>query len=314
MLTDGKLYIKKDDLILYTDKFKRYDFLMFWRNPYLFTGLMFFSLVFLAQAEGGEKDNVKGQVDSYVRIMPSRSVKGASGGIKVFETGSEFSRTVKFFEKLPVKFSIGSKFIGIDKTVVTTLPAHLTGVNFDAEATLPFFNIDKMYLGIGVTPSFYGDQLDFAAADFRIPSRYFAVYQPNEKWTWVGGVAVLPRYAHRVLPIFGVTFKPNDRLNFNIVSDGPEVSYGLNDRMTLFLKADVSADEFVVDRDNSKNVVLRYTQTNIGGGVKLKVNQFIRCSLSLGDTLNNTLGYRDSNGKVSIKNGLYGEFRVEAGF
>ncbi len=284
------------------------------RNLYLFTGLMFFSFIFLAQAEGGEKDNFKNQVDSYFRIMPARSVKGTSGDIKIFESGSEFSRTVKFFEKLPVKFSVGSKFIGIDKTIVTTLPAHLTGVSFDAEATLPLFNIDKMHFGIGVTPSFYGDRWEFDPADFRIPSRYFAIYQPNEKWTWIGGVEVLPRFAHQVLPIFGVIFKPNDRLNFNIISDGPEVSYGLNDRITLFLRGDISSDEFVVDRDNSKDVVLRYTQTSIGGGIKLKINKFIRCSLSLGDTLNNTLGYRDNNGKVGIKSGLYSEFRVEAGF
>ena len=284
------------------------------RGLCLFTGLMFFSSIFLAEAESGERDNFRDQIDSYVRIMPARSVKGASGVIKFFESRSEFSHAVKFFKKLPVKFSIGSKFIGIDKTVITTLPAHLTGVSFDAEATWPLFNIKKMYFGIGVTPSFYGDRWEFDPTDFRIPSRYFAIYQPNEKWTWIGGVAVLPRYAHQVLPIFGVTFKPNDRLNFSIISDGPEVSYGLNDRITVFLKGGVSSDEFVVDRDNSKNVVLRYTQTSIGGGMKLKINKFIMCFLSLGDTLNNTLGYRDDHGKVSIKNGLYGEFRVEAGF
>ncbi len=280
----------------------------------LLAGVMFFSFIFLVKAESGERDDLKNQIDSYVRIIPARSVKGTSGDIKILESEAEYSHTLEFLKKLPVKFSIGSKFISIDKTIVTTLPAHLTGVSFDAEVTLPFLNINKMYLGIGVTPSFYGDKWEFASTDFRIPSRCFAIYQPNEKWTWVGGVVILPRYEDQVLPILGVIFKPDDRLNFNIISNGPEVSYSFNNRITLFLKGDFSGDEFLVNRDNSKNVVLRYAQTSIGGGIKLKINKFIRCSFSLGDAFNSTLRYRDNNDKVGIKNGLYNEFRMEASF
>jgi len=275
---------------------------------------MFFLFVSLAKAESGESGNFSNQIDSDVRMIPARSVKGASGSIKIFENETNHSHTVEFFKKLPVKFSIGSQFIGIDKTITTTLPAHLTGVSFDSQVTLPFLNIDKMYLGIGVTPSFYGDKWEFTSADFRIPSRYYAIYQPNEKWTWVGGVKVLPRYKDQVLPIGGVIFRPNDRLNFNLTSDGPEVSYRFNDRITLFLEGDFSVDEFTVDRNNSKNVVLRYARTGIGGGIKLKINKFIQCSLSAGDAFNSTLRYRDNNDKVSIRSGLYYEFKMEASF
>lgn len=281
---------------------------------YLSILLMFFVFISLAKAEGSQTDSFKNEFDSGVWIIPARSVKGESGHIKIVENETNYTHKAEFFKKLPVEFSVGSQFIGIDKTIPTTLPARLTGVSFDAQAILPFFNINKMYLGVGVTPSFTGDSWEFDGRDFRIRSRYFAVYQPNEKWTWIGGVEILPRYKDQTLPILGVIFKPNDRLNFNLISDGPGISYRLNDRVTLFVNGDFSADEFTVDRGNSKDVILRYARTDIGGGVKLKINKFTQCSLSLGDAFNSTLKYRDNDNKVSIRSGLYYELKLEASF
>jgi len=281
---------------------------------YLFTALMFFLFVSLAKAESSEGDDFRNQFYSNVRIIPDRSVKARSGHIQITESETNYTNKIEFFKKLPVEFSIDSQFISIDKTISMALPAHLTGVSFDAQATLPFLNINKMYLGVGVTPSFYGDKWEFESSDFRIPSRYYAIYRPNEKWTWIGGVKVLPRYKDSVLPIVGVIFKPNDRLNFNLISDGPQVTYRLNDRIALFLKGDFSADEFTVSRDNSKNVILRYARTGMGGGIKLKINKFIQLFLSMGDEFNSTLRYRDNNDKASIRSGFYNEFRLEASF
>jgi hypothetical protein len=48
-----------------------------------------------------------------------------------------------------------------------------------------------------------------------------------------------------------------------------------------------------------------------GGGVKYKANKFIRASLLVGGAFNRYIKYRDEDGKVSIDNGLYTEFRVD---
>ena len=86
----------------------------------------------------------------------------------------------------------------------------------------------------------------------------------------------------------------------------------LNDKVTLFAEGGSSFNkEFEVTRNNDKNVVLRYQQSRIGSGMKYKFNKYIQGSLSVGGIFNRSLKYRDEQGKVNIKSGLYTEFRLE---
>jgi hypothetical protein len=217
-------------------------------------------------------------------------------------------------DKLPLKFSLAPQYIGIENTTEVELPSNLTGLTTDIETTLPFFNFDKTYLRLGISPSFYGEDWDFETSNFRIPMRYFLIHQPNAQWTLMAGVAVYPDFQTELLPILGFIYQPNDKLIFRIVPKRPNVSYLLNARVTLFVEGGSSLNsEFEVTKDNLKNVVLRYKQMRLGSGVKLKLNKFIQSSLSAGAVFNRTLKYRDSLGKVNLKDGFYTEFRIEVG-
>jgi len=273
--------------------------------------LIFFGCVLSFAAEDKTRDDFNNEFDSYVRYSASRSIKADSGKVGIIKSESEYSHELKLFEQLPVKLSLGYQYIGINDTVKLKLPAHLTGVTTDIETTLPLFSLSKTYLRLGVSPSFYGDNWDFNSSNFRIPSRYIIIYKPNEKWTFLCGVAVYPTYENPVFAIGGFIYKPNDKLVFNIVPNRPNVAYSVNERITLFTEGDLYVEEFRVSRGDPKDVVLRYAEARLGSGIKFKINDSIYSSFSAGSLFNHYLRYRDSQGKVGIKNGLYTEFRVE---
>jgi len=250
-------------------------------------------------------------VDSYFRYMPSRKADSQPGKIGIMEAETEYSYEFKAFEKLPVKFSLDNQYIGIENTTAVELPSRLVGLTMDIETTLPFFNLDKTYLRLGVSPSFYGEDWDFEASQFRIPSRYFLIHSPNDQWTFIAGVAVYPDFETKVWPILGFIYKPNDRLTFNIVPKRPNISYLLNEKITLFAEGGNSLGEYEVTKDNLENVVLRYKEKRLGAGIKYQANKFMETSISAGGVFNRSLKYRDSLGKVNIKDGIYTEFRIQ---
>ena len=248
-------------------------------------------------------------MDSYFRHMSSRGVEAMSGKVGIMEADAEYSYEFKAFSKLPVKFSLDNKYISIENSSGVELPAHLVGLSTDVETTLPFLGLDKTYLHLGVSPSFYGEDWDFVSSNFRIPCRSFLVYLPDEKWTFLAGVAVYPDFERQVFPILGFIYKPNERWAFNIVPKRPSISYAFNDKVTLFTEGGSSFGEYEVTKDNVKNVVIAYKELHLAAGIKYKVNSFIQSSLCAGAIFNRSLKYRDSLGKVNIKDGAYTEIR-----
>lgn len=265
------------------------------------TLLLFPFSVSNAESERGE---------AKVRFLPSRSVAAMPGKVEIIESSSEYSCDLKAFGKLPLELSLDTQYIGIENTTRIPLPAHLTRLSWGAETTLPFLNFNKTYLRIGVRPSFYTDNWDFDSSGFRIPARSFLIYQPDDKWTYILGVAVYPDFRYEVLPILGFIYKPNDKLSFNIVPDRPNINYALNEKTDLFTEFDASWDEFEVTRNNSENVVLTYKERHLGAGARYKFNKFVQSSISAGGIFGRSLSYRDNEGKAVIRDGLYTEFRI----
>jgi hypothetical protein len=253
------------------------------------------------------------ELDSCFRFIPSGKVEAMSGEVEIVQAKSKYSYEFKVFDKLRVKLSLDNQYIGIENTTPVELPSHLVGLTTDIETTLPFLNFKNTHLCLAISPSFYGDDWDFPASSFRLPWRYFLIYQPDNQWTFLVGIAIYPDFEQEVLPVLGLIYKPNDKLSFNLIPNRPNISYLLNDRVTLFGEGGASLNsEFEVAKDNLKNVVLKYKEKYLGAGIKYKVNRFIESSLSCGGIFGRSLKYRDSSlGKVKIKNGVYTELRLE---
>lgn len=274
--------------------------------------LLFCGSILNAEPVSGEEKDPPLKINSSVRYMPSRRADAMSGKIGITEALSEYSYEFKAFDKLPVEVSLGTQYIGINNTTGVELPSHLTGLEAGIETTLPFFKFDKTYLRLGISPAFYSDDWNVSSSSFRIPSHTFIIHQPNSKLTLIAGVAVYPDFERSVLPVLGFIYKPNPKLTFNITPKEPNINYILNDRVTLFAEGGGSLNcEFEVTKDDLKNVVLRYNQLRLGAGVKYKFNKFIQSSVSAGGLFNRYFKYRDSLGKVNIKDGLYTEFRLD---
>ena len=254
------------------------------------------------------------EVDTLYRFMPKRSAKQLSGTVALTQSEIEYSRNFKVFGKLPLQFGLGAGYTTIANTTEVYLPSHLTNVAFDLETTLPFFNFKDAYLRFGITPTFNSDNWRINSSACRILSRIFAIYQPNEKLTLIGGLAAFPGYEDTFAPIIGVIYKYSDKLLFNITPKRPTINYSLNDKLDLFLEGDFSGGEYQVKKDNLKTAILEYNEIHTGAGVQYSLNDYIDISLSTGYMFNRYLKYRDSLGKVNIKNGLYMDCRIEALF
>lgn len=255
------------------------------------------------------------EIDSYVRYMPSGGLKDQPGKIGVIESATEYSYQFKAWGKLPIELALGYGYININKKedVPLSLPNQLTTLATGVQVTLPFFKLDKTYIRFRVEPSFLSDDWNTASSSFRIPSMCYGIYQPNEKWTFIAGVAVFPSNESAVSPIAGFIYQPNDKLTFNIIPSRPTISYDITEKFNVFAEGGMMGDEFRVSKDEFPGKTLIYNNLRAGGGLKYSINKYIDASFSAGYVFNRYLKYRDSLGKVNLKNDLYTEFRIEAG-
>lgn len=250
--------------------------------------------------------------DTYFRYMPDRGVEAMPGKVGIMKAESQQIYECKLGGKLPAQFSLDTEYISIKNTSPVKLPAHLTGMSVNIQTTLPFFTFDDFYFRLGVSPSYYTEYWDFNSSAFRIPSRELLIYQPNDKWTFIAGVAVCPDYETKVWPIFGLIYKPNDKLAFNLVPETPTISYKLTDKLTLFGELGlILGQEFEVTKENLNNVILKYKESRLGTGLRYEFNKYMRSSVTVGGVFNRTLQYRDSLGKVNIDDSMYSEFRFD---
>lgn len=262
----------------------------------------------------GEKPQEFGkhEIEAYSTFLFSAKAKDGNSRISILESNFDYSYECKLFGELPVTFSLESEYIDINKTSQLDLPSHLVGLSAGINAVFPFFNVDKTYINLGVSPSFYSDDWHFETSSFRLPVNGYLIYRPDEKLIVVAGIAFFPDFKDKFFPVIGFVYKPNEKTIFNFTSENPSIAYSPNDRITIFAEAELPLGaEFEVDHDGMQNVVLIYNDMRLGGGVKYKINKFISASISAGGVLDRYIRYRDIDGKLSIKNGMYAEFAID---
>ncbi len=264
-----------------------------------------------AQDSAEQKNIFPVEICSFARYIPSRKVNASAGEVSITTAESEYIYEVKAGGKLPLQFSLGSQYVGINNTTEVMFPSKLTGLTAGIETTLPFFKFNNTYLRLGLNPAFYTEDWHASSSSFRIPLYSFLIYQPTPKWTFITGLAVYPGFKNKTWPVIGFIYKANDRLEFNLTPKEPGISYKLNQKTVLFTEAGLSAQEFEVTKGDLKNIILEYNETRLAAGVRYKFNKSIQSAFALGGVFNRSLKYQDNSGKVVIKNGFYTEFKVE---
>ncbi|MFA5355806.1 MAG: hypothetical protein WC301_00135 [Candidatus Omnitrophota bacterium] len=280
---------------------------------FIFAAILLLSLpVYLSAEEEEAKKDITCDMEVGARYEPSRGAKAQAGDVEIVKTEATFNYNLKAFGKLPVKLYLYNKYTGIDNTVTDVrLPSRLIELATGIETTLPFFDFDKTYFRIGLEPSFYSDSWEFTSSNFRIPSRFYAIYMPDPKWVFLCGLAVFPDTQTPFFPVLGFIYKPNDRLTFHIAPKRPNITYKLTDKISVFTEGSFSLNnEYEVKYDDTRTAVLRYYESYFGGGVGYKFNKYIQATLSVGGNFRRRLTYNDSLGKINIKDGLYTQLRV----
>jgi hypothetical protein len=254
----------------------------------------------------------KHEAESSVTYLFSSKSKSSSEKTSLTEADFDYSYEFKLFGQLPLTLSLGSEYIDINHDSGLDLPSHLTGLSAGLEATLPFFNLDKTYIAVGVEPSFYSDDWGLHTSAFRMPFNTYAIYVPNDKLVLICGVAVFPDFKEKVFPIFCFVYKPNEKVLFNITSENPSIVYSPNKKWTFFGEIRTPlGGEFEVKRQGRDGVVLMYSDTRIGAGAAYNFNKSVSATLSMGGAFGRYFKYRDEDGKLSLDNGLYGKFSID---
>jgi hypothetical protein len=263
------------------------------------------------EEEGLKEEEPPFTYESYLRYLPAGKVSRQSGKAGIIDAMSEYSYEYKAFGKLPLEFSFQQQYISVNNSTAVKLPAHLTSFSFGLDATFPFLSLKNAYFRIGVSPGFNTDNWSFYENSFRIPQRYFAIYQPDKKFTAILGFAVFPRYRTVFAPVAGVIYKPDEKWLFNLIPSRPTVEYKINGKLTAFAEYSGTMEEFVVTKDDIKGTALEYDEQHAGAGLRYNFNKNTMASFAAGGAFARKLQYRDSLGKVCPDSGFYAEFRVE---
>jgi len=268
--------------------------------------------VILEEENNSNETLGKHEVESCLTFLPSTRAKDGNSHIQIIESEFDYSYEYKLFSKIPVTFSLASEYIDIKENSQFNLPSHLTGLSAGIDVVLPFFNLDKTYINLGVSPSIYRDDWRFKTSSFRMPINTFLIYKPDDKWVFVGGLAFLPDYKDKFFPVAGFVYKPNDKWVFNITTDDPSIAYSPNERLTIFTQMELPLGaEYEVKRGGSENMVLIYNDMRLGCGITYKINKFISVSLAGGGVFDRYIKYKKVEEKLSIENGGYAEFSID---
>jgi len=263
----------------------------------------------------------RNEVNSSIRYLPHSSVNHQDGKLSFLEMGGKYKYEVTTDEArekqtIPFSVSVGFNDTELDtKDLAVTLPSRLVGWTANVGTTLPFFNIEKTYIGIGISPGFFGDEWGMDIDDFRFSMRTYLVYHVNEKLMVVGGVGIKPKYEYPVWPIVGFIYKPTEKWTINFLSKKPKVLYHYNEKLDIFAEGDFSYGEYIVENLDAKHAVLRYQNYHVGGGASYRITDNIRIIASCGGYFGGILRYKEKNrGKINLGNGFYADSRLSIQF
>lgn len=277
---------------------------------------MLLALFFNASFLGADAEEPRIVAGIQSRHIYSSDIKATDGDIDI--TSMEFDITYKFkvAGELPVDISldVGHKDINADTPV--DLPSHLESrrLGLSTKFPTPWVGDDRFFMGLDIFPTLNTDSWDWESGAFRIPFRGYLIFKESDDLILIGGVSVRPEYENEILPVFGLIYRPNDRLSFNFASNDPNISYELNDATLLRWEMNYVWEEYEVTRGAQESVVLRYQEISSGFGLEHQFNETFKGTVSAGGVFNRQLEYSDEVGKVAPDTGFYTSARLTAAF
>lgn len=257
------------------------------------------------------------KADIKTRMINESDVDKMAGNLEVVESGFGVSYESKMLDPLPLTLSFDYQRVDMDNDgIPVDLPSHMQGwsVGIGTKFPVPLMESDQHYLGVDVYPSMYTEDLKWDSGAFRIPVRLYWIYKYSEDLLFIAGATVRGGYDTPVLPIIGFNYKASDRLNFNLASSEPNVTYKLDDRTTALVEFDGKMEEYEVAHETDRSVILKYRSASAGVGIKYATCPYSELLLSFGGVFGRQLKYEDDSAKVEPDAGLYGKIKFSLKF
>lgn len=251
------------------------------------------------------------------KYIPNSKVEADDSELEMSVTKFSASHEFKIKDKLPLDLSLRVNNTSIDKNSSVDLPSSLQekGFGIGIKYPVPFIKDNEHYfMGLDVMPGFYSDGARITSDDFRCPFRNYFIDKVNEDFVWILGVSVRPEFENMYVPIAGFNYKANDRLDFNLASDNPNISFKLTDKTKLKWEFDYSDTEYEVKRGAEENVVLRSRYFSTGPGIEYDYYENVKVGFNVGGVFMRRLEYDDGVGKVDPNNGFYVGGKIAANF
>jgi hypothetical protein len=209
---------------------------------------------------------------------------GPSDDQHSFYNNIEYSHRFLLGGRIYLRLGAGYERFDFNRTAVP-VPEYLQSIY--GLAGLEYMVGNDVGAFLYLRPGFYTeDRLDISSFDIPVTLGRAFILQQDRLYLIVGATGAGLRGEFPVLPIAGVIWKPNDRLNFFLVPPEPRISYKVTRDLDVFVNGQIVGGSFRTHRDTAvrperlQNATLDYTEYRAGLGLEY------RCSPSVAVTVN----------------------------
>jgi len=225
-----------------------------------------------------DRKNWRASVDE--TWMPSSAIRG-DGDAAIFDTKVGLSRAYPVADGWSLTTGAAYSLKSIDAPASARLPDKLHTLSIRIGANYKYSK--DMTLGLMAAPGLHGDfKGSLSGGDIRVPLAFIMRYKYSQQLMFIGGLGYNTAYLKtRVLPIFGVVYKPDERWTISLGAPRTAVSYRL-DTTSLYLASEFSGTEYRVGQASVGSKTIRYRDSRAVAGVDFLIAEGLSLDIGAG--------------------------------
>lgn len=198
-----------------------------------------------------------------------------------------------FFGPPPPVIQAGYSFTEIDSRSELNLPDHLHEISL---GTAWIRKIDHHWMArLAVSAAFASDFNNTSGDAWQARGAAFAMYMPNEDWTFAFGAVATGREDLPVIPAVGAIWQPTDKIKINLMMPRPRVSWlakeTLNHQHWLYAGGGISGGTWAIRPAAGQNDRMSYGEWRVVVGYELTPPQTRGSLRPTGSLLSAEVGY-----------------------
>ncbi|MFO0904092.1 MAG: hypothetical protein U0939_13905 [Pirellulales bacterium] len=158
--------------------------------------------------------------------------------------------------------------------------------DLDLDVSLVLWEHERGAVSVGITPGLYGDMQFVDSSTFQVTGWVNGTLDLGERWTLVGGVAVVRQLESRWLPLGGVIWRPAPEWQVDLVFPRPriarQVAQSDDGDAWLYLAGQFGGGAWSIDDPIVGPAMIRYSDLRLLAGLNLWRASGRELSLELG--------------------------------